>query len=100
MASHLESLIHEYLDWRGYLVRRNVKVGRLKHGGWAMELDVIAYHPMTKDLVHFEPSIDAHSWDVREQRFKKKFEAGKKYLFTDIFPGFRLTRRCARLPYW
>lgn len=86
MASHLESLIHEYLEWRGYLVRRNTKVGRLKHGGWSMELDLIAFHPVSKDLVHYEPSIDAHSWAKREQRFKKKFDAGRKYLFSEIFP--------------
>jgi len=48
--SHLESLIVEYLDWQGYLVRRNTKVGRLKHGGWEMELDVIGYNPHTGDL--------------------------------------------------
>lgn len=85
MASHLETLIHEYLEWRGYLVRRNVKVGRLAHGGWAMELDLVGYHPKTTDLVHYEPSIDALSWSKREARYKKKFEAGRKYLFTEVF---------------
>lgn len=83
--SHLEDLIAEYYDWQGYLVRRNVKVGRLSHGGWEMELDVLAYNPGTKDLIHLEPSIDAHSWKVREQRFTKKFGAARKYIFSDIF---------------
>ena len=44
--SHLEDLLAEYYDWKGYLVKRNIKVGRLNHGGWEMELDVIAYHPI------------------------------------------------------
>ncbi len=57
--SHLEDLIAEYYDWRGYLVKRNIKVGRLQHGGWEMELDVIAYHPHTNHLIHLEPSLDA-----------------------------------------
>lgn len=83
--SHLENLIVEYYDWKQYLVKRNVKVGRLSHGGWEMELDVIAYHPHTNHLVHVEPSIDADSWAVREQRFSKKFDAGTKYIFSDIF---------------
>lgn len=83
--SHLELLIAEYLDWQGYLVRRNIKVGRLKHGGWEMELDVIGYNPHTKDLVHYEPSVDAHTWDTREARYKKKFEAGKKWIFSEVF---------------
>lgn len=83
--SHLESLIVEYLDWQGYLVRRNTKVGRLKHGGWEMELDVIGYNPHTKDLVHYEPSVDAHAWETREARFQKKFDAAKKLIFIEVF---------------
>jgi len=55
--SHLEALIAEYYDWKGYLVKRNIKVGRLKHGGWEMELDVVAYDPNTKHLIHLEPSF-------------------------------------------
>lgn len=86
MASHLETLIHEYLEWQGYLVRRNVKVGRRLKGGWDMELDLIGYNPVTRHLVHYEPSLDAHSWEKREQRFLKKFQAAQKYLFTEIFP--------------
>lgn len=85
MASHLEALIHEFLEWQGYLVRRNLKVGKRRAGGWEMELDLIGYHPKSQDLVHYEPSIDALSWDKREARYKKKFDAGRKYLFTEVF---------------
>jgi hypothetical protein len=83
--SHLESLIVEYLDWQGYLVRRNKKVGRLKHGGWEMELDVIGYHPDSGDLVHYEPSVDAHTWETRESRYAKKFSAARKLIFAEVF---------------
>jgi hypothetical protein len=83
--SHLELLIVEYLDWQGYLVRRNTKVGKLKHGGWEMELDVIGYDPHSHDLVHYEPSLDADSWVTREARYKKKFDAARRYISTDIF---------------
>jgi len=83
--SHLEDLIAEYYDWKGYLVKRNIKVGKLGHGGWEMELDVMAFDPHTGHLVHVEPSIDAHSWSVREQRFAKKFNAARKYIFSEIF---------------
>jgi hypothetical protein len=82
---HLETLIAEYLEWQGYLVRRSTKVGRLKHGGWEMELDIVAFHPKTQDLVHYEPSIDALSWEKREARYAKKFEAGKRYILTELF---------------
>jgi hypothetical protein len=83
--SHLEDLISEYYDWQGYLVKRNVKVGRLAHGGWEMELDVLAYHPHDEHLVHIESSIDAHSWPKREERFKKKFHSGTRHMFQEIF---------------
>jgi hypothetical protein len=82
---HLETLIAEYLESQGYLVRRNTKVGRLKHGGWQMELDIVAFHPQTQDLVHYEPSIDALSWEKREARHAKKFQAGKRYILKELF---------------
>lgn len=84
--SHLEALLGEYLDWRGYLVRRNIKVGRLSHGGWEMELDVVGYHPGEGHVVHYEPSLDALSWERREHRYEKKFAAGRAHIFKSVFP--------------
>jgi len=86
LATHLETLIHEYLEWQGYLVRRNIKVGRRAKGGWEMELDLIGYNPLKQHLVHYEPSLDAQSWKLREERFIKKFSAAQRYMFTEIFP--------------
>jgi hypothetical protein len=83
-VSHLEDLLCEYYDWQGYIVRRNVKVGRLGHGGWEGELDIVAYHPKTCDLVHLEPSIDALPWTTRQPRFARKFKVGAKYIFTEV----------------
>lgn len=83
--SHLETLIAEYLEWQGFLIRRNIKVGRLSHGGWEMELDIVGFHPHTQALVHYEPSIDALSWEKREARYEKKFKAGRKYILTELF---------------
>lgn len=86
IANHLEQLIAEWLEFKDYFVRRNVKVRPLPGGGHEGELDIVAYHPMKNHLIQIEPSIDAHNWEKREQRFKKKFEAGQKYIITDIFP--------------
>lgn len=83
--SHLENLIAEYYDWKGYLVKRNVKIGCLSHGGWEIGFDVVAYHPHSGNLVHVEPSVDIHSWEAREQRFMKKFGAGEKYILKRVF---------------
>lgn len=83
--SHLEDLIVEYYDWKDYVVKRNVKVGRRAKGGWEMEIDVVAFHHKSGHLIHLEPSLDADSWKKREERFKKKFDAGKKYIGKEIF---------------
>jgi hypothetical protein len=83
--SHLESLIAEYLEWQGFLVKRNLKVGRRERGGWEMELDVVGLNPKTQTIVHYEPSLDALTWDKREIRYKKKFEIARKYMFKEVF---------------
>ncbi|HXI23291.1 MAG TPA: hypothetical protein VNG71_05395 [Pyrinomonadaceae bacterium] len=83
--SHLESLIAEYLEWQGCLVKRNLKVGRRDRGGWEMELDVVGLNPKTQTIIHYEPSLDALTWDKREPRYEKKFKLSKKYMFKEVF---------------
>ena len=80
MANFLEQLVGEWYEYNGYFVRRNVLVGPLAHGGYECELDVVAFHPEERHLVHIEPSMDADTWAVRETRFGKKFVAGRKYI--------------------
>jgi len=84
--AHLEHLLAEWYEWRGYLVRRNVLVGPRPQGGYEGELDVIAFNPETQHLVHVEASLDADSWEKRESRFAKKFERGQRFVRTAIFP--------------
>lgn len=94
--THLEQLIGEYYDWLGFLVKRNVKVGKRTMGGYDMELDIIAYHPSEMRLVHVEASLDAHSWTKREERYIKKFQMGEKYILSEVFtwlpPGTAIER--------
>src|SRR6266511_2090236 len=94
---HLETLIAEYLEWQGYLVRRNTKVGRRSRGGWEMELDIVGFHPQTQDLVHYEPSLDALSWEKREARYAKKFRAGRQYILTELFSWLPATTRIRQI---
>jgi hypothetical protein len=84
--NHLEQLVAEWYEYQGYFVRKNVNVGKRPQGGYECELDIIAFHPETKKLVQIEPSLDADSWPKREIRYKKKFEAGKKYI-PKLFSG-------------
>lgn len=87
--NYLEQMIAEWYEYRGYFVRRNVFVGKREKGGYECELDIVAFHPSTKHLVHIEPSSDASSWAKREKRYSKKFDAGKSYI-PDIFKGFEI----------
>ncbi len=87
--NHLEELVAEWYEYKGYYVKRNVMVGKRTKGGYECELDIIAYNPGEKSLVHLEPSLDSDSWSIRERRYQKKFVAGKKYI-KEQFPGFTL----------
>lgn len=84
--NHLEQLVAEWHEYRGYFVRRNVHVGKRTGGGYECELDVVAFHPTLKHLVHIEPSMDANSWSKREERYSKKFSAGRKFI-PKLFDG-------------
>lgn len=83
----LEQLVAEWYEYKGYFVRRNVPVGRRARGGHESELDLVAFNPSLPHLVHIEPSLDAESWEKRERLFRKKFEAGRRYI-PDLFDGF------------
>jgi hypothetical protein len=85
----LEQLVAEWYEYKGYFVRRNVPVGKRARGGHESELDVVAFNPALRHLVHVEPSLDAESWEKRERLFKKKFDAGRKYI-PRLFDGFDL----------
>lgn len=90
-GNHLESLAAEWYEFRGYFVRRNVQVGKRPKGGYECELDIVAFHPEQRSLVHLEPSLDSDSWATREIRYKKKFEAGRRYI-PGLFPGIPIPK--------
>ena len=87
--NHLEQLVAEWYEFQGYFVRRNVRVGKLAKGGHECELDVVAFDPERHHLVHAEPSMDADSWAIREDRYRKKFAAGRKHI-PALFPGLTI----------
>lgn len=95
-TNFLEQLVTEWYEYQGYFVRRNVLVGKRPKGGHECELDVVAFNPATRHLVHIEPSMDAESWEIRERRFHKKFEAGLKYI-PGLFPGFDVPREIEQI---
>ena len=88
-GNYLEQLVAEWYEYNGYFVRQNVWVGKRPNGGYECEVDIVAFHPRNKHLVHIEPSMDADSWPTREARYTKKFEAGRKYI-PALFEGLDL----------
>lgn len=76
----LEQLVAEWYEYQGYFVRRNVRVAPRAAGGHEGELDVVAFNPVTRHLVHIEPSMDALGWDKREERYRRKFALGRQYI--------------------
>ena len=69
----LEQLVAEWYAYRGYFVRTNVMYGKRTKGGYVGEMDVVAYEPREKHLVHVETSSDARTWAERATRFTEKF---------------------------
>jgi len=96
--NYLEQLIAEWYEYKGYFIRRNIYVGKRPKGGYECELDIIAFHPGKNHLVHIEPSMDADSWQKREKRFRKKFEAGRKYI-PNLFEGFNLPDKIEQIAF-
>ena len=86
-TNFLESLISEWLEFKGMFVRTNVLVGPRERGGYECELDVVGIDLQEKRILHYEPTMDALSWAERENRFKRKFDAGKKYI-PELFADF------------
>lgn len=70
----LEALVAEWYEYSGYFVRSNPRARKRRKGGWDVELDVLAFSPSERCLLHIETSGDANSWRERKERFlKKKF---------------------------
>lgn len=77
---YLEQLVTEWYEYKGYFVRRDLWVGLAPDGSYECELDVVAYHAEDNHLVQVEILRDALSWESREDHFRTKFDAGRKYL--------------------
>ncbi|MFH1070054.1 MAG: hypothetical protein V1794_10595 [Candidatus Glassbacteria bacterium] len=90
-TNFLEELVAEWFEYKGYIVKRNERVGRLAAGGFEGELDVVAFNPMTNHLIHVETSTDADSWAIRERRFRNKFLSGSNHI-KKLFNGLLIPK--------
>jgi len=90
-SNYLEQLAAEWYEYRGYFVRRQLIVGQKPSGGYEGELTILAVHLERGDVVHVEPSMDAHSWEKRETRYQTRFDLGRRYI-PDLLGGKHKTR--------
>lgn len=76
----LEELVSEWLEYTGYIVKRNERIGQFVKGGQG-ELDVVAFDPKKNRLIHVEaetstfvvkPRKDMHSRNVNFRTFAKR----------------------------
>lgn len=81
----LEKLVSEWYEYKGYFCRTNIRFGQTGHGGHIGEMDVVAYHPKTKEFVHIECSTDAWSWEKKKEIFTKKFKNAQRF-YDEKFP--------------
>lgn len=87
--NHLEQLVAEWLQYRGYYVRVSVPVGPLRNGGYEGELDVVGVNFARHHLIHVECSLDADSNSKRQEKFALKFERGRRFA-KSVFAGLPL----------
>jgi len=69
-GNFLEQLAAEWYQYKEYIVRRNIRVGK-------SDLDVVAFKPGDKHVVHVETSMETGGV---EGRLKSGFENGRKYI--------------------
>ena len=92
----LETVLTEWYNYQGYFVKNNVNYGKRQAGGYIGEIDVLAYHPSMRELIHVETSTDANKWSERVERINQKFSNAKPY-YRSILPGIDIenTKRIA-----
>jgi hypothetical protein len=89
--NYIETLLAEWLEYRGFFLRRNAHIGLRSAGGYAGEVDIVALrpHPEKPVFIHIECSMDVYSKEKREERFTRKFQVSRQHV-KDLFDGFDL----------
>lgn len=96
MASNfLEQLIREWFEFKNNFVRTNIKFGKLNHGGWTGEMDVLVLDPKDGTATHIEASSDARTWADRRVIVEKKFSDASKHYAGVLPKGVNVTRKLA-----
>jgi hypothetical protein len=82
----IEQVIAEWYDLKGYFIRRNI-IRPSPHRGQS-DLDLVAFHPNTKHMIHIEGSTEVPrgGWTAVKTKMEKKFALDRTYLET-LYPN-------------
>jgi len=73
-----EKLLAEWYEYKGYFVKTNIRINKLKTGGYGGEMDVVAYNPKINEMIHIEVSGEAISWKKKKEKIEDKFKTAKE----------------------
>lgn len=91
----LEELVAEWYSYQGYLITTNRKFGRRPNGGYEGEIDVLAWGPRERRLIHIECSTDADRLVGRVRRFQRKFYTASQHYKEILDIDFHSVRQLA-----
>src|SRR5215469_15422249 len=86
----IEQVIAEWYDLKGYFIRRNIIRPNAPRRGQS-DLDVVAFHPNTKHMIHIEGSTEVPNggWAAVKAKMERKFPLDRAYLGT-LYPNLPL----------
>src|SRR5690554_419807 len=82
--NHLEQLVAEWYEYRGYFVRRNIQVGPRANGGYECELDAVLF--ILGNNTWFTSS---HLWT------RTHVQSVNSVMAKSLKPGGNISQRCS-----
>ena len=83
----IEQVVAEWYDLRGYFIRRNIMRPNPPRG--QTDLDVVAFHPNTRHMIHIEGSTASERWSAVKLKMEAKFPLDRAYL-ARLYPDLPL----------
>ena len=74
----LEQLAAEWYEFNGYFVRTNVRLEKREKGGYTGEIDVVAYDPKDRTMIHVETSTAAGKKSTIAKRMQRQFSVASE----------------------
>lgn len=83
---NMQDLARQYSEWKGYQVQTALIIGPAKDGVHDYELGLIAFHAEQNHVAQIEILISDQPWGEQKVWFNERFDLGRTYIFTEVFP--------------